>query len=192
MERRKARAFLRDTYLYSDRVCPLCLKQPGHSNPGHNCPGAQVFPPDYPGKAFKDRRGEKRRREYRKLPKQINCLLESYIRRYPQEYFWFYKIWKYSPFRKVVVLSDGKAGHLRQAQAVVNTVVSRPEGRGWASDSPGHCQPSAVSQMIEIKFKNKFLKSLAQAAKALGLDLWEVCLEKDCYQALRMNTCRIW
>ena len=117
-----------------------------------------------------------------------NCLLESYIRRYPQEYFWFYKIWKYSPFRKVVVLSDGKAGHLRQAQAVVNTVVSRPEGRGWASDSPSHCQPSAVSQMIEIKFKNKFLKSLAQAAKVLGLDIWEVCLEKDCYQALK-NTC---
>lgn len=100
-----------------------------------------------------------------------NSLLEGYIRKFPQEYFWFYKIWKYSPFRKVVILSDGKAGHLRQAQAVVNTVVS--------------CQLSAVSQTIEIKFKNKFLKSLALLGKALGMDLWEFCLENDCYQDLR-------
>ena len=128
-----------------------------------------------------------------------NSLLEGYIRKFPQEYFWFYKIWKYSPFRKIVVLSDGKAGHLRQAQAVVNTAVRRPEGRGWASDSPSHCPSSAgqkaavgppiaqavSGQIIEIKFKNKFLKSVALAAKALGLDLWELCLEKDCYQALR-------
>ena len=103
-----------------------------------------------------------------------NSLLEGYIRRYPQEYFWFYKIWKYSSFRNIVVLSDGKAGHLRQAQAVVNMALS--------------LKPQVLSQIVEIKFKNKFLKSLALAGKALGMDLWELCLEKDCYQALR-KTC---
>ena len=100
-----------------------------------------------------------------------NSLLEGYIRRYPQEYFWFYKIWKYSPFRNIVVLSDGKAGHLRQAQAVVNMALS--------------LKPQVLSQIVEIKFKNKFLKSLALVGKALGMDLWEFCLEKDCYQSLR-------
>ncbi len=100
-----------------------------------------------------------------------NSLLEGYIRKFPQEYFWFYKIWKYSPFRKVVVLSDGKAGHLRQAQAVVNIVSS--------------LKSQVSSQIVEIKFKNKFLKSLALLGKALGMDLWEFCLENDCYQDLR-------
>ncbi|HAJ57720.1 MAG TPA: hypothetical protein DCL35_08185 [Candidatus Omnitrophica bacterium] len=50
----------------------------------------------------------------------INKVFEGWIRRYPQEYLWSYKRWKYSPQKDVLVLSDGKAGHLKQSMACID------------------------------------------------------------------------
>jgi len=62
-----------------------------------------------------------------------NSILERYIRKYPHEYFWFYKIWKYSNLKPVVILSDGKTGHIRQSQAALKLIneaaSSYPEGK---------------------------------------------------------------
>lgn len=49
---------------------------------------------------------------------QIAKLMESYIRQYPAEYMWFYRIWKFSKQTTILILSDGKTGHLRQSEAV--------------------------------------------------------------------------
>lgn len=49
---------------------------------------------------------------------QYNQILESYIREYPHQWLWAHKRWKSSPQRRIIILSDGKAGHLRQSQAV--------------------------------------------------------------------------
>ena len=49
---------------------------------------------------------------------RITGIMEDYIRRYPSEYMWFYKIWKYSNETAIAILNDGKTGHLRQSQAV--------------------------------------------------------------------------
>ncbi|OIO35093.1 MAG: hypothetical protein AUJ74_07675 [Candidatus Omnitrophica bacterium CG1_02_44_16] len=54
----------------------------------------------------------------------INKIFEDWITRYPQEYLWFYKRWKYSPQKNVLVLSDGKIGHIKQSLAVVDMVRS--------------------------------------------------------------------
>ena len=51
---------------------------------------------------------------------QVTELMEDYIRRYPAQYIWFYKIWKYSNQAHIVVLSDGKMGHLRQGEALAD------------------------------------------------------------------------
>ncbi len=48
---------------------------------------------------------------------QINKVFEGWIRSYPEEYLWSYKRWKYSPQKNVLILSDGKVGHLKQSQA---------------------------------------------------------------------------
>lgn len=48
--------------------------------------------------------------------------MEKYIRQYPAEYMWFYKIWKYSKESTIVVLNDGKMGHLHQSMAVAKGV----------------------------------------------------------------------
>ena len=51
---------------------------------------------------------------------ELALLFERFILAHPAEYLWTYKIWKYGREKRVLILSDGKAGHLRQAQAVAN------------------------------------------------------------------------
>lgn len=50
--------------------------------------------------------------------RRINAVLEDWLRRYPEEYLWTYKRWKYSPQKKICVLSDQKAGHVKQSLAL--------------------------------------------------------------------------
>ncbi len=50
--------------------------------------------------------------------RRINGVFEGFIRRYPQEYLWTYRRWKHGPQKDVLILNDGKAGHLKQSQAL--------------------------------------------------------------------------
>lgn len=51
-------------------------------------------------------------------------VFENLIRQYPDEYYWPYKIWKYSSERSILILSDNKAGHLKQSQAIAELLKS--------------------------------------------------------------------
>ncbi len=57
-------------------------------------------------------------------------IYEKYIRQYPHEYLWTYKIWKYGKERKVVILSDGKTGHLRQSESAAKLIIGQLANRG--------------------------------------------------------------
>ncbi|MDD4940929.1 MAG: ELM1/GtrOC1 family putative glycosyltransferase [Candidatus Omnitrophica bacterium] len=57
-------------------------------------------------------------------------LFEGHLRRQPQEYLWHYRIWKYSRSRDILVLSDGKTGHVRQAQALARIVSGYLKEKG--------------------------------------------------------------
>ncbi len=81
---------------------------------------------------------------------RVTKIMEDYIEKYPSEYMWFYKIWKYSKQATVAILTDGKAGHLRQSQLVGQMVQKALEGRGISSKI----------EIIEIQFKTKFLSRL--------------------------------
>ena len=58
--------------------------------------------------------------------------LENFIRRFPDQWLWESKRWKYSWTKRILILSDGKAGHLKQSEAVaaqfqkVKTQYGRP------------------------------------------------------------------
>ena len=65
--------------------------------------------------------------------KKIVAIMEGYIKQYPAEYMWFYKIWKYSKESTIVVLDDGRTGHLRQSQAIANILQSALIDRGIQS-----------------------------------------------------------
>ncbi len=53
---------------------------------------------------------------------QISRQMEGYIRRDPSEYMWFYKAWKYSKEVNILLLTDGRTGHLRQSQMAANSL----------------------------------------------------------------------
>jgi KDO2-lipid IV(A) lauroyltransferase len=79
---------------------------------------------------------------------EIIRVFEKNIERYPQDYFWSYKVWKYSKERRILILSDGKAGHLRQAEAAAKIVSDSLKDRAIISNVA----------TVEIKFKNSFTK----------------------------------
>jgi len=45
-------------------------------------------------------------------------LLERYIERFPSQWLWETKRWKYSWTKRLLILSDGRPGHVRQSEAV--------------------------------------------------------------------------
>lgn len=81
---------------------------------------------------------------------RITRIMEDYIRRYPSEYMWFYKIWKYSNETAIAILSDGKTGHLRQSQAVAGLLQKALGERGISSGV----------QTTEVVFKSQFHRKL--------------------------------
>jgi lauroyl/myristoyl acyltransferase/mitochondrial fission protein ELM1 len=83
-------------------------------------------------------------------------IFERYIRAYPQEYLWVYKIWKYSNRREILILSDGRAGHLRQSQALAGIVSAQLKAKGIESRS----------QLLELKIKSRLARC---ALKLSGL-----------------------
>jgi len=71
--------------------------------------------------------------------------MERYIRQYPSEYMWFYKIWKYSKESTIVILNDKKMGHLHQSIAMAQSVKDALTERGI----------SVRTEVIDIEFKNQ-------------------------------------
>ena len=73
-------------------------------------------------------------------------IFEKYIARYPQEYLWTYKSWKYSSEKNILILSDGKTGHLRSSQALAKIAAGYLSSKGIT----GHLST------VEVKFKSGF------------------------------------
>lgn len=61
-------------------------------------------------------------------------IYEKYIRLYPHEYLWTYKIWKYGRERELLILSDGKTGHLRQSESAAKLIIQQLSARGIKTD----------------------------------------------------------
>jgi Kdo2-lipid IVA lauroyltransferase/acyltransferase len=80
-------------------------------------------------------------------------IFEKYIAKYPQEYLWTYKSWKYSSEKNILIISDGKTGHLRSSQALAKIVSGYLASKGI----------TAHLNTVEVKFKN--------SVSSLGLTL---------------------
>jgi len=76
---------------------------------------------------------------------KVTEVMEDYIYKYPSEYMWFYKIWKYSNQAHITILSDGKTGHLRQSQSVAKMIEKALAER----------KISAKTQVIGVSFKSE-------------------------------------
>ena len=118
---------------------------------------------------------------YTNLQMVASTFQESILRD-PQEYLWTYKIWKYGLEKNIIILSDAKTGHLRQAQAVANIADGFLKSIGIKT----------TVRMVEIKFKNNFAKSALTASSCLAGKyhcqgcLWclRTFLKEDVYRAI--------
>ncbi len=104
-------------------------------------------------------------------------LLEFYISKDPKQWMWGNKRWKYTRVKRVLILGDGKTGHLRQAQAVADSVLKQ-------------CPGSKMTK-IELLYKNKFWKNfLTVRVLLLGrfirhpLRLLRLALKRECCEKL--------
>ncbi len=50
-------------------------------------------------------------------------LLESYLRKYPTQWLWGHKRWKRTRTKRILILSDGKPGHVKQSEALAREIV---------------------------------------------------------------------
>jgi lauroyl/myristoyl acyltransferase/mitochondrial fission protein ELM1 len=91
------------------------------------------------------RSGDKDKDVHDNLQELIH-IFEKYILKYPQEYLWSYKIWKYTKEKNILILSDGKTGHLRQAQALSKIVSNCLRDKGITTKV----------DTVEVRFKNRF------------------------------------
>ncbi|MFH1441202.1 MAG: ELM1/GtrOC1 family putative glycosyltransferase [Candidatus Omnitrophota bacterium] len=109
-------------------------------------------------------------------------IYEKYIAAYPGEYLWLYKIWKYGHSREIIILDDGKTGHLRQSQTLAKITKDYLEEKG----------KKASLRIIEVKLKNRFFKLILPIAGSLIYKydykaynwLLKISLVKESYQAL--------
>lgn len=97
-------------------------------------------------------------RDHQEILREINHVYENYIIAHPWEYFWYFKRFKRKKNLEVVILSDGKPGHLKQSQALVSFLK---EGNSFVR-----------SKVIEVKSVNRLVR--------LGLDICALFTTKQC------------
>jgi len=111
-------------------------------------------------------------------------MLESYVRKYPEQWLWMHKRWKSTPTRTVLVLNDQKAGHLNQSLAVAQDIRK-------ARITQGYSPEDTKILIIDIKYKNAFSRAgLSVCAAFAGwrchgcMRCLRACLAKKCYDGL--------
>jgi len=105
-------------------------------------------------------------------------LLQKYIIKHPHLWLWGNRRWKHTSARKVLILKDGKTGHLRQAQAVAKSIA-------------GLTSPVKIVE-IDLAFKNSFTEKLlnlltlyCRRCVRFPLVFLNLALKKSCYEKIR-------
>ncbi|MCF7907755.1 MAG: mitochondrial fission ELM1 family protein [Candidatus Omnitrophica bacterium] len=116
-------------------------------------------------------------RDDKEVLRSLYKIYENYLRKYPWEYFWYYKRFKRKINRDVVILSDGKIGHLKQSKALLKILE---EG-----ENP------VRSQVIKITYRSQVHRFIADIlATCIGSNmvfagrLLSLLVDKKSWQAL--------
>jgi len=111
-------------------------------------------------------------------------LLETYIRKYPDQWLWLHKRWKSTPVRTVLVLNDGRAGHLNQSMAVARELAR-------ARLTQGYNDGDTRITVVDVKYKSKFSRIVLSIGAVFAswrchgrMGLLKLCLEEESYVTL--------
>ncbi|MDD3088724.1 MAG: ELM1/GtrOC1 family putative glycosyltransferase [Candidatus Omnitrophica bacterium] len=88
--------------------------------------------------------------------KKYNECLEKQIRINPGQWFWMHKRWKATTMKKILVLDDGKKGHLKQSLSVVREIRRYRRDKGL-DDS------QTPVEIVKVIFKGRFHRTLLAA-----------------------------
>ena len=73
--------------------------------------------------------------------------LSRHITEDPGQWLWMHNRWKRTPSRRVLILDDGKAGHLKQSQALAELLHAR--------------QPAVSTSVVEVQYRHPIMRMLA-------------------------------
>jgi len=77
---------------------------------------------------------------------QFVALLTQHIEQTPAQWLWLHKRWKHTPDRRVLVLSDGKLGHLKQSMIVLQAFKEQAK--------------TAQEQVIDVRYRHRLGRAL--------------------------------
>ncbi len=111
-------------------------------------------------------------------------LVESYVRKYPDQWLWLHKRWKSTPTRTILVLSDGKAGHLNQSLAIAQAIQK-------ARTSQGYKPEDTKIVIVDVKFKSALARNTLSFCANLAswrchgcMRCMRLCLKGETYETL--------
>ncbi len=85
--------------------------------------------------------------------KRFNELLEGHLREHPDQWLWMHKRWKMTPLKKIMVLDDGKKGHLKQSMAVFRQIERYRADEGYSPEN-------VELDIVKIKFRSSKRKAI--------------------------------
>jgi KDO2-lipid IV(A) lauroyltransferase len=91
-------------------------------------------------------RGTPRDAAVRQGIERFAAALARHIREDPGQWLWMHKRWKHTPARRILVLSDGKLGHLKQSLAVVDVLRDR--------------HPDLRAEVLEVRYRHPLARVL--------------------------------
>lgn len=115
---------------------------------------------------------------------EFTSLLESYIRKYPDQWLWLHKRWKSTPVRTVLVLDDGKAGHLNQSMAVAEEIRKARLTQGYRPED-------TRIVTVRVKFKDPWKRTMLGMCASFAswrchgcMRCMKACLDRSVYDEL--------
>ncbi|MFH1791097.1 MAG: ELM1/GtrOC1 family putative glycosyltransferase [Candidatus Omnitrophota bacterium] len=101
--------------------------------------------------------------------RRYNELLEKYVTEYTDQWLWFHRRWKYCPLKKIVILSDGKQGHLNQSLALAAAYRKYREVKGV---KPEHTDV----EIIEVRFRGLLRKAVFSVSSVFSGHACQGCM----------------
>ncbi|MBU1726553.1 MAG: mitochondrial fission ELM1 family protein [Candidatus Omnitrophica bacterium] len=89
---------------------------------------------------------------------RLTRIFERKVEAFPRDYLWSYKTWKYGAGRNILILSDAKAGHLRQSQAAAKIAAGLFQDNGARVNI----------ETVEVRFKSKLASRALSASSCLS------------------------